>query len=119
MSPETAHYIDELKAVHGEVETLSKFVEAVLVLLKRTATPVLRRPWNGTRRRGEVCLAAGCDVELGDESAFDLQPRGIAQSLVFGARPAHGSHLTQVLYAVGHRTCSPCAGWILYLPAMV
>ena len=24
MSPETADYIDELKAVHGEVETLSK-----------------------------------------------------------------------------------------------
>ena len=42
MSPETADYIDELKAVHGEVETLSKGSSLKLCMVaagKRTATP--------------------------------------------------------------------------------
>ena len=66
MSPETADYIDELKVVHGEVETLSKGSSLKLCMVAAGEADCYPRfaptmEWDTAAGQG-VCLAAGCDV---------------------------------------------------------
>ncbi len=66
MSPETADYIKELKAVHGEVETLSKGSSLKLCMVAAGEADCYPRfaptmEWDTAAGQG-VCLAAGCDV---------------------------------------------------------
>ena len=66
MSPETADYIDELKAVHGEVETLSKGSSLKLCMVAAGEADCYPRfaptmEWDTAAGQG-VCLAAGCHV---------------------------------------------------------
>ena len=63
MSPETADYIDELKAVHGEVETLSKGSSLKLCMVAAGEADCYPRfaptmEWD-TAAAQAVCLEAG------------------------------------------------------------
>ena len=66
MSPETADYIEELKAIHGDVETISKGSSLKLCMVAAGEADCYPRfaptmEWDTAAGQG-VCLAAGCDV---------------------------------------------------------
>lgn len=66
MSPETAAYIDTLRAEHGDLETLSKGSSLKLCMVAAGEADCYPRfaptmEWD-TAAGQAVCLAAGCDV---------------------------------------------------------
>lgn len=66
MSKETADYIQELRAVHGDIETISKGSSLKLCMVAAGEADCYPRfaptmEWDTAAGQG-VCLAAGCDV---------------------------------------------------------
>jgi 3'(2'), 5'-bisphosphate nucleotidase len=66
MSPETSDYINQLKSIHGDVETISKGSSLKLCMVAAGEADCYPRfaptmEWDTAAGQG-VCLAAGCDV---------------------------------------------------------